>query len=362
MIANCISWFRANKIKAFYFLVDGASFQEGATSLLQAVGLGKMRPNILLMGYKQDWVTCPRKNLNMYFNVMHKALDMHIAVALLRISEGLDYSAVIGDFEEHKKSVPISLPGNQSFSQLSQASSTSDISIPGSPAPRRSKMINEYPNPTAEDHREHRQNIIPVAKDILNAVTKFQRKQKKGTIDVWWLYDDGGLTLLLPYIISTRRNWSNSKLRVFALANKNSELEYEQRNMASLLSKFRIDYSALKVIPDISKQAQDKTKSFFDSLIASFQQTDDPNATDDDVIKDSELIAMKEKTNRHLRLRELLLENSMEANLVVMTLPMPRKGAVSAALYMAWLETLTRDMPPFLLVRGNHTSVLTFYC
>lgn len=53
--------------------------------------------------------------------------------------------------------------------------------------------------------------------------------------------------------------------------------------MASLLSKFRIDYSALKVIPDISKQAQDKTKSFFDSLIASFQQTDDPNATDDGI-------------------------------------------------------------------------------
>lgn len=37
-----------------------------------------------------------------------------------------------------------------------------------------------------------------------------------------------------------------------------------------------------------------------------------------DIIKDSELMAMREKTNRHLRLRELLLENSMEANLVVM--------------------------------------------
>ncbi|KOC64235.1 Bumetanide-sensitive sodium-(potassium)-chloride cotransporter [Habropoda laboriosa] len=360
MIVNCTSWFRANKIKAFYSLVDGANFQEGVTSLLQAAGLGKMRPNILLMGYKHDWATCPRKNLNMYFNVMHKALDMHIAVALLRISEGLDCSTVIGDAEEQKKNAQ-TIPGNQSFSQLSQASSTSDISIPGSPAPRRSKMINEYPNPTVEDQRENRQNITPVAKNILTAVTKFQRKQKKGTIDVWWLYDDGGLTLLLPYIISTRRNWSNSKLRVFALANKNSELEYEQRNMASLLSKFRIDYSALKVIPDISKPAQENTKSFFDSLIANFQQAANPKITDDDVIKESELLAMKEKTNRHLRLRELLLENSMEANLVVMTLPMPRKGAVSATLYMAWLETLTRDMPPFLLVRGNHTSVLTFY-
>lgn len=41
---------------------------------------------------------------------------MHIAVALLRISEGLD---CIGDIEEQKKSIQ-TIPGNQSFSQLSQ--------------------------------------------------------------------------------------------------------------------------------------------------------------------------------------------------------------------------------------------------
>jgi hypothetical protein len=29
-------------------------------------------------------------------------------------------------------------------------------------------------------------------KDVLNNLTQFQKKQKKGTIDVWWLYDDGG--------------------------------------------------------------------------------------------------------------------------------------------------------------------------
>ena len=120
MITKCTSWFRTHKIKAFYSLVDGAKFQDGATSLLQAAGLGKMRPNILLMGYKQDWAICPRENLNMYFNVMHKALDMHIAVALLRISEGLDYSAVMGDVDDQKKNAPASIPGNQSFSQLSQ--------------------------------------------------------------------------------------------------------------------------------------------------------------------------------------------------------------------------------------------------
>ena len=31
-----------------------------------------------------------------------------------------------------------------------------------------------------------------IPKDVLTSVNQFQRKQKKGTIDVWWLYDDGG--------------------------------------------------------------------------------------------------------------------------------------------------------------------------
>lgn len=37
------------------------------------------------------------------------------------------------------------------------------------------------------------------------------------------------------------------------------------------------------------------------------------------------------------------------------------QGSVSAPLYMAWLEMLSRELPPTLFVRGNQTSVLTFY-
>lgn len=72
-------------------------------------------------------------------------------------------------------------------------------------------------------------------------------------------------------------------------------------------------------------------------------------------------MAIKEKSNRQMRLRELLLEHSHDAELVVVTLPIPRKNVISAGTYLAWLELLTRDMPPVLLVRGNQTSVLTFY-
>lgn len=57
----------------------------------------------------------------------------------------------------------------------------------------------------------------------------FNEKRPKGTIDVWWLFDDGGLTMLLPYIISTRANWANNKIRIFALSNRKKELEEEKK-------------------------------------------------------------------------------------------------------------------------------------
>lgn len=57
----------------------------------------------------------------------------------------------------------------------------------------------------------------------------FYDKHSKAIVDVWWLYDDGGLTLLMPYIISTRATWPNCKIRIFALSNRKQELEVEKK-------------------------------------------------------------------------------------------------------------------------------------
>ncbi|KYO27021.1 hypothetical protein Y1Q_0018190 [Alligator mississippiensis] len=44
-------------------------------------------------------------------------------------------------------------------------------------------------------------------------------------------------------------------------------------------------------------------------------------------------------------------------------LPIARKGRYPSSLYMAWLETLSQDLrPPVILIRGNQDNVLTFYC
>ncbi|CAO1378480.1 unnamed protein product [Diamesa hyperborea] len=347
-------WCRRHKVKAFYTLVDDNDFETGCRALMQASGIGKLRPNILLMGFKNDWQTCDSAELDKYFNIVHKAFDMSLAVAILRVPDGLDYSQVLGDeAPKHILEAPKTLTSNDSSADLL---AVNNGSIHGS-CDSLSRNISQENDPSLLYRGP---GGAELSEQMLDELTRFTKKQRKdAVIDVWWLYDDGGLTLLLPYIISTRRNWNTCKLRVFALANKKAELEFEQRSMASLLAKFRIDYSDLKLLPDITKKPDESTVKFFDELIKDFISVSDDG--DDGLITSSELLAVQDKTNRHLRLREYLLEHSVKSDLVVMTLPMPRKNIVKASHYMAWLETLSRDMPPFLFVRGNQQSVLTFY-
>nr|CAH7722625.1 unnamed protein product [Callosobruchus chinensis] len=70
-ISKAYKYLKANKMKAFYSLVDNVSFEAGSKALLQTVGIGKLSPNVVMMGYKNDWMTCNKEELNMYFNVLH---------------------------------------------------------------------------------------------------------------------------------------------------------------------------------------------------------------------------------------------------------------------------------------------------
>ncbi|KAK8389721.1 hypothetical protein O3P69_009012 [Scylla paramamosain] len=372
------NWLTRHSIRAFYSLVEGSNLEDGARNLFQLVGLGKLRPNTVVLGYKANWRKCDPLELKAYFNTLHEALDMYFGVVILRVPQGLDYSQIIEDEDSpitmngNESAItqsPEDKPGQSTANQLTQDGTDSEASSPpGSPQVERSAATTDANGENSKKRRTSMANLFrgpggtELSKDVLNNITMFKRKQKKGTIDVWWLYDDGGLTLLVPYILTTRSQWSGCKLRVFALANRKDELDMEQRSMANLLAKFRIDYSDVIVIPDVAKKAAESSRMEFDQLIEDFRTKDEVDKENDGLmISEAEFLGQREKTNRHIRLRELLLENSRDSSLVVMTLPMPRKTSVSAPLYMAWLETLTRDMPPFLLIRGNQTSVLTFY-
>ena len=48
---------------------------------------------------------------------------------------------------------------------------------------------------------------LPLQSKTMANIELFKDKKRTGFIDVWWLYDDGGLTLLLPYILTTRKQF-----------------------------------------------------------------------------------------------------------------------------------------------------------
>ncbi|KAF2344338.1 SLC12A transporter C-terminal [Trinorchestia longiramus] len=115
----------------------------------------------------------------------------------------------------------------------------------------------------------------------------------------------------------TRSKWQDCEMRIFTLANKKDELDMEQRSMANLLSKFRIDYDDVIVIPEVIRKPSPSSRADFDALIEKFKTSED-DVSDGVMLTEAELVSQNEKTNRHIRLRETLLENSMDANLIVM--------------------------------------------
>merc|ERR1712071_346799 len=272
-------WLRVHKIKAFYNLVDRLTFSEGVATLLQASGIGKMRPNILLLGYQSEWRTSDVTKSQEYFAAIQHALEMHLAVAILRVEDGLDYSGIIAGFNVTSSDGV----DNEAFSQddannnndteddnintMNDTSSVYTVDTVGTvdTIEGKSKTSKQSRLKKKKDrmlNRDPQGNVLP--EDVQNGICRFRTKQKNGTIDVWWLYDDGGLSMLLPHILSLRSNWSNSKLRVFCL--DDNKADNMKDNMRQLLNKFRIPIQEVIVIPDITAPPSNATKAWFDAL------------------------------------------------------------------------------------------------
>ncbi|KAE9548555.1 hypothetical protein FO519_008237 [Halicephalobus sp. NKZ332] len=443
-------WLKKRHIKSFYTSVANPNLRSGAQALLQTVGLGRLKPNIVLVGFKQNWGSKGREGLNSineYFGIIQDVFDNNMSMIVLRNSGGgLDFSDLmreqnLGDVTKFKLpdvTAATALKRNESgqVSNISEenhnhdelinettSGATDELEDEDSPL----NILNDYMDESDEDsetdeeengnglkqkdpsttdysesedgksksknseevqmkvkfsddveanvssersqmekmsliRRRSSRRLTAAQRELLSSINRFQRKVKKGTIDVWWLYDDGGLTLLLPYLLTQQKSYlENAQLRVFTISTSSSGMEQEARNMAALLSKFRINFSDVNVIPDINKKPQLETKQEFEKLIQPFRcQITDMNFREG-MITEAELTSQKDRTHRQLRIAELLKQHSSEADLIVLTLPVPRKGLVSSCLYMAWVDVMTKNLPPTLLVRGNQQSVLTFY-
>ncbi|KAK7489742.1 hypothetical protein BaRGS_00019137 [Batillaria attramentaria] len=83
-------WFHNRQIRAFYTSIAAPTVRHGAQALLQSQGLGKLRPNTLLLGFKNNWQLVDPRTVHNYVGIIHDAFDLHYGVGVLRVSGGLD--------------------------------------------------------------------------------------------------------------------------------------------------------------------------------------------------------------------------------------------------------------------------------
>uniref|UniRef100_A0A670J5S2 Solute carrier family 12 member 3 n=1 Tax=Podarcis muralis TaxID=64176 RepID=A0A670J5S2_PODMU len=286
-----LQWLSTRKIRSFYNFITTGDLRAGARSLMQVSGLGRLKPNTMVLGFKQDWQTDSPQNLENYVVLEGNCCKGSPHSFTILFSAGDSYK-VVG----------------------------------------------------ADTHLE----------------TYFQGNQKKKNIDIYWLFDDGGLTLLIPYLLTRRKRWSHCKVRVFISGQIANAEEIDL-----LLTKFRLGFTEVVVLPEIIRKE-------FEDIIAPFRLNEGQKGqeTVEEMQKDApwkvtdeDLRVYKKKSEQHMRLHEILQDHSRNAALIVMSLPVVRKGACPSALYMAWLEMVSKGLhPPVVFIRGNQEDALTLYC
>jgi hypothetical protein len=164
-------------------IVLADNFYNGACSLMQTVGVGALRPNTVVLGYKKDWMTTEdvndstRTTLKNYVSTIQVAFKMRFGVLVCRNMDQITWDA------------------------------------------------------PSED----------------------------GTVDVWALMDDGGLTFLVPYIMSQAPFWEKNtrggkktKIRLYFIFpdGHNTDaakatFDQEWENTKNILNKYRFDWEVM---------------------------------------------------------------------------------------------------------------------
>lgn len=159
------------------------TFEKGSKYLFQLCGIGGIRPNVVLIKMSERTTA---GNIPLWFENLKSALS--IGCGAILVPQHVDPITVRPELEDH-----------------------------GCYRPRRSSRASQ------------------------------DMEDEEKTIDIWWLYDDGGLTVLVPYLLTLSEQWKGCKLRIMALEALAME---EQHNLAQLMTKFRIQCEILSIPKD----------------------------------------------------------------------------------------------------------------
>ncbi|EAY20914.1 Amino acid permease family protein [Trichomonas vaginalis G3] len=158
-------------------------------------------------------------------------------------------------------------------------------------------------------------------------------------VDVYWLADDGGLTLLVGFLMA---NYLKKKLRVLTIAYKanGDTAEKSKERMSRLCERFRINAEVIGIeIDENSSTPSTVNKNYWEHLTRKFPY--------DPVFK------------RFILFADVIREYSNKAALIICTLFIPPTD-MSNIMYLDLLKLISHIPTSFAFVRGNGHSVLSW--
>ncbi|XP_069565901.1 solute carrier family 12 member 7-like isoform X2 [Brachyistius frenatus] len=99
---------------------------------------------------------------------------------------------------------------------------------------------------------------------VAKNIDRFPGNQQrlKGTIDVWWIVHDGGLLMLLPFLLNQHKVWRKCKMRIFTVAQMDDNSIQMKKDLQMFLYHLRLD-AVVEVVEmhdsDISAFTYEKT-------------------------------------------------------------------------------------------------------
>ena len=163
-----------------------------------------------------------------------------------------------------------------------------------------------------------------------------------GTIDLWWLADDGGLSLLIASILS-----GNSRpLRAItvALTDIGQTTKKHSKKMRHLLRQFRVNASVVSVpLSESETSPSSRSNSLWAEMSEGISEAENYQAT----------------TKKYKILADLIRSYSSGSNIIIISLPVPRTD-VPGEIYIRWLSLISYLNVPVLFIRGNGTHTLSW--
>eukprot|EP01129_Flabellula_baltica_P012516 TRINITY_DN5655_c0_g1_i1.p1 TRINITY_DN5655_c0_g1~~TRINITY_DN5655_c0_g1_i1.p1 ORF type:complete len:895 (-),score=132.69 TRINITY_DN5655_c0_g1_i1:362-3046(-) len=161
-----------------------------------------------------------------------------------------------------------------------------------------------------------------------------------GRVDVWWLVDDGGLPILLSYLLQLAH--PKLSLRVMTIPANTKDAARHTVLITQMLKQFRIEAEVQVAYIDEGEVDESDIERYEKRLHVELDEE------------------QRERTLRYFLLRGAMKEHSSDAALVLATMPFPRL-TIDSTIWLGWLEMLSRNMPPTMFIRGNNENTLTFY-